>query len=181
MEIHQILTNSIVKTVHCRVHGKSHIARTVSAECLMMLAERPYYVCETSMLCPWISHRYNLHSICTAICRSCEWLHTHAKQRRYPTILNSPIVVTKKTINSQVANYSHREEESRQFVIITFTREGLRHCDYPRIRKFCRKRKLLVTCTVLGLQISFTTMFTFLFRNYTMLLLQYSVQPSWRA
>ena len=108
------------------------------------------------------------------------YIRTQAKQKK---ILN----------DSQVTNRSHKDDQwfpSRQLrsqkgrvptICYNHVRKERVKASRLPICKFCGKHKLLVTCTVFGLQISFTTMFTFLFKIYTMLLLQYSVQPSQRA
>ena len=109
----------------------------MSAECL-------YDVRGKSVLCPW-----NVHAVFVDQSR-CIFYTVYAQQfvnlvngyvlmqsrRRYPTIHNSPIIVTKKTIASQVVNRSQRDEESQQFVIIVFVRKECKASRYFRSHKF---------------------------------------------
>ena len=108
----------------------------MSAECL-------YDVRGKSVLCPW-----NIHAVFVDQSR-CIFYTVYAQQfvnlvngyvlmqsRRYPTIHNSPIIVTKKTIASQVVNRSQRDEESQQFVIIVFVRKECKASRYFRSHKF---------------------------------------------
>ena len=82
-------------------------------------AERPCCVCGTPMLCPW-----NVCALSTErLCSVC-------------VIVLFRIVVAKKSIVSQVANRSCREEESQRLPTLEFATLYLRTDPFWRFRRF---------------------------------------------